>query len=125
MHIHTHAHTYTCTHIHMYTHTHVHTYTCTHTHMHTHRLRKAVTELEKVVRSKDEAMKLMSTELKSKQREVQHQSQHITELKDLLQTSVHDKPIKWKAEHRMGRFCVCVCVLLSFCFILHLSDVQS
>lgn len=58
------------------------------------RLRKQVVDLENVV--------------KTKQREINHQSQHITELKDLLTTSVQDKTTSFKKDHRMGKWYVCV-----------------
>ena len=57
--------------------------------------------MEHTVKSRDNENKALKNELKLKQREIQHQSQHIVELKDLLESSVkQSKPTDIR--HRMG-----------------------
>ena len=60
-----------------------------------------MSDLEHTVKSRDNENKVLKNELKLKQREIQHQSQHIVELKDLLESSVkQSKPTDIR--HRMG-----------------------
>ena len=62
------------------------------------RYRKIAGELQARLDSKDKTIKDLKGELKLKQSEVQHNQHYITELKDLLQTSVKEK----SKEKRMG-----------------------
>lgn len=65
----------------------------------TDRCRKLAIELERSLQGRDETITQLKNELKLKGREIQHLSQHITELKDLLQSTVKTpKPL----EHRVG-----------------------
>ena len=64
------------------------------------RCRKLAIELERSLQGRDETITQLKNELKLKGREIQHLSQHITELKDLLQSTVKTpKPL----EHRVGK----------------------
>ena len=58
-----------------------------------------VKEFETSDRQKNEQIKQLAAELKRKERDILHLTQHIAELKDVLQQSV--KP-KARPEHRMG-----------------------
>ena len=73
-----------------------------HTYTHTHRLRKLIADLELTVRSRDESIKLLNNELKLKERDILHLSQHNIELKDLLQNSVKEKATFGGRSHREG-----------------------
>ena len=63
-------------------------------------------QLEDTMKNKDDAIKALNSELQLKQREINQKTQHITELTDLLQSSVKQPMAKQQtsdAKHRMGR----------------------
>lgn len=62
------------------------------------RLRKYAGDLERKVKSQDQIISDLKGELQLKQSELQHGQHYITELKDLLQTSVKEKA----KEKRLG-----------------------
>lgn len=66
------------------------------------KLRKLVADLEMTIRSRDESIKLLNNELKLKERDIHHLTQHNIELKDLLQNTVKEKASFGGRSHREG-----------------------
>lgn len=63
------------------------------------RLQSAMMDLRHKLDSRDKLIRDLKGELQLKQSEIQHSQHYITELKDLLQTSVKEKS---KPEKRLG-----------------------
>ena len=61
-----------------------------------------VVEHEATIRSRDESITVLNSELTLKDRDIRHLSQHITELKDLLQNTVKEKASFGGRAHREG-----------------------
>ena len=61
-----------------------------------------VADLEMTIRSRDESIKLLNNELKLKERDIHHLTQHNIELKDLLQNTVKEKASFGGRSHREG-----------------------
>ena len=79
---------------------HIHTYLHTYIHTYIHRWRKFAKDLEGRLKEHENTIKALEHELNLKETDIQHYQHHVTELKDLLSTSVQEK----SKEKRLGKW---------------------